>query len=349
MNPTFKIHITGIQKDFSEESSRQLLALLFNVPEDKLAPIFKTPLYTVKRGLDEKSVAKYEIALKECGCLCQIEEELKDVQKSFSEDTNIENKIKMIFCHNCGNKIPSSISNCPHCGAVQEISHRYTNPEDPIPQGVKGWSWGAFWLNWIWAIGNKTWIGLIALIPVVGLIMSIILGFKGREWAWKNNQWNDLEHFNSVQKKWSFWGWVFFGVSFFVVLMVTIILIGIPRYEEYKNSQSNSDETPVLILTPPQPTLNSDKPKNEIEKKITIGVIQEFVCGDYCYLTILSKDDNNTITFMGDGGAADSDGEVKKEFQNVELRILWHTEKIYIPEGQIFQMVNIIDNLEKVK
>ena len=52
---------------------------------------------------------------------------------------------------------------------------------------------------------------------------------------------------------------------------------------------------------------------------------------------------------MGDGGAADSDGEVKKEFQNVELRILWHTEKIYIPEGQIFQMVNIIDNLEKVK
>jgi len=31
-----------------------------------------------------------------------------------------------------------------------------------IPPGVKGWSWGAFLLNWIWAIGNQTWIGLLA-------------------------------------------------------------------------------------------------------------------------------------------------------------------------------------------
>ena len=35
----------------------------------------------------------------------------------------------------------------------------------PIPDGVKGWSWGAFLLNWIWAIGNSTWIGLLCLIP----------------------------------------------------------------------------------------------------------------------------------------------------------------------------------------
>jgi len=29
-----------------------------------------------------------------------------------------------------------------------------------IPEGVKGWSSGAFFLGWIWAIGNKTWMGL---------------------------------------------------------------------------------------------------------------------------------------------------------------------------------------------
>ena len=34
-----------------------------------------------------------------------------------------------------------------------------------IPPGVAGWSWGAFLLNWIWAIGNRTWIGLLALVP----------------------------------------------------------------------------------------------------------------------------------------------------------------------------------------
>ena len=31
--------------------------------------------------------------------------------------------------------------------------------------------------------------------------MTIILGLKGREWAWRNKKWDSLEHFNAVQKK----------------------------------------------------------------------------------------------------------------------------------------------------
>ncbi len=50
---------------------------------------------------------------------------------------------------------------------------------DAYPDGVKGWSWGAFLLNWIWALGNRTWIGLLALIPYVGIIMSVVLGRSG--------------------------------------------------------------------------------------------------------------------------------------------------------------------------
>lgn len=76
----------------------------------------------------------------------------------------------------------------------------------PPPPGVKGWSWGAFLLSWIWAIGNQTWIGLLALIPYVGFLVAIYLGIKGREMAWQNKHWNSVEHFNSVQRKWSIWG-----------------------------------------------------------------------------------------------------------------------------------------------
>jgi len=75
-----------------------------------------------------------------------------------------------------------------------------------IPDGVKGWSWGAFLLNWIWAIGNRTWIGLLCVVPYVGVVMLFVLGFKGREWAWQNCEWDDLEHFNRVQRRWSLWG-----------------------------------------------------------------------------------------------------------------------------------------------
>lgn len=93
-----------------------------------------------------------------------------------------------------------------------------------IPEGVKGWSSGAFFLNWIWSIGNKTWIGLLALVPFVGIVISIVLGFKGREWAWRNKEWKSVEHFNSVQKKWSIWALVIIIVPFLLAILAGLIL-----------------------------------------------------------------------------------------------------------------------------
>ena len=78
-------------------------------------------------------------------------------------------------------------------------------PDTMPPAGVKGWSWGAFFLNWIWAVFNKTWVGLACFIPVVGLFFTFYLGFKGRELAWRNKRWDSLERFNRVQRLWSVW------------------------------------------------------------------------------------------------------------------------------------------------
>lgn len=101
-----------------------------------------------------------------------------------------------------------------------------------IPDGIKGWSWGAFMLGWIWAIGNKTWIGLLAVVPYIGFVMSIVLGVKGREWAWQNKQWDSVEHFNKVQKRWSFWGVMLIGVA----LIGIVAAIAIPAYQDYVNA-----------------------------------------------------------------------------------------------------------------
>jgi len=76
----------------------------------------------------------------------------------------------------------------------------------PIPPEIRRWNWGAFLLNWIWGIGNNTFIALLTFIPVFGLIMPFVLGAKGNAWAWRNGRWESLEHFRRVQRRWAIWG-----------------------------------------------------------------------------------------------------------------------------------------------
>ncbi len=103
----------------------------------------------------------------------------------------------------------------------------------PIPEGVTGWSWGAFVLSWIWALGNRTWIGLIALIPYIGFIMAIVLGVKGKQWAWQNKKWESVEHFQKVQRRWSIVGFIIFMVMILGILAAVMI----PAYQGYVASK----------------------------------------------------------------------------------------------------------------
>ncbi|AUC94041.1 hypothetical protein CWS35_06865 [Bradyrhizobium sp. SK17] len=75
-----------------------------------------------------------------------------------------------------------------------------------IPEDINRWNWGAFLLNWIWGVGNNTYIALLTLVPLFGLAMLFILGAKGSAWAWRNGRWDSVEHFKRVQRKWAFWG-----------------------------------------------------------------------------------------------------------------------------------------------
>lgn len=113
---------------------------------------------------------------------------------------------------------------------VQEENTSGKGKGYPIPDGIKGWSWGAFLLNWIWALCNRTWIGLFCLMPYVGFVMSFALGFKGREWAWQNKRWDSVAHFQSVQRKWSMWGGILIGGIFGLGMLAAILLPLLDRY-----------------------------------------------------------------------------------------------------------------------
>ena len=95
-----------------------------------------------------------------------------------------------------------------------------------VPESVKGWGWGPFLMTWLWAIGNNVWIGLLALIPYLGFIMTIILGIKGREWAWQAKRWDSVKHFNKVQRNWAIAGLILLVVVIAITILITIAVIG---------------------------------------------------------------------------------------------------------------------------
>lgn len=141
-----------------------------------------------------------------------------------------------MFCSHCGAQMAPDAAFCSVCGrkagsdtppAVNLDKPGSPPPAAPdgIPDGVKGWSWGAFFLNGIWAIGNRTWIGLLAFVPYIGWLVAFWLGFKGREMAWKNRKWDSLEHFNRVQRRWSQWG---VGVMIAALILGVVATLAVP-------------------------------------------------------------------------------------------------------------------------
>lgn len=169
------------------------------------------------------------------------------------------------FCTHCGNEATPSAPYCPHCGTAQSTTARTgtsapiaspTPPttlaptvpsgKKPVPDGIRGWSWGAFLLHWIWAIGNKTWIGLLALIPYVGIVMMIVLGIKGREWAWQNKEWDSVEHFQRVQKQWNRWAFILLGASIFLGVLLGIGFILYEGRDEYTRADTHEETLATL-------------------------------------------------------------------------------------------------------
>ena len=107
---------------------------------------------------------------------------------------------------------PPSVSSVP--------STNTSGTSGPVPEEIKGWNWGAFWLHFIWGIAHNVWIALLALcLPV---IWQIVLGIKGSEWAWQQRQFDSVEQFKQTQAVWSKWGWII-GILWVIVIGPVIL------------------------------------------------------------------------------------------------------------------------------
>jgi predicted PurR-regulated permease PerM len=98
-----------------------------------------------------------------------------------------------------------------------------------VPQEITGWNWGAFIFSWLWGLFNGTYIALLSLIPYVGIIMVIILGIKGNEWAWRYKHWDNVEHFKKVQRKWAIAALILIGIAILGIIAAIMIPMLVKR------------------------------------------------------------------------------------------------------------------------
>ncbi len=85
------------------------------------------------------------------------------------------------------------------------------NTREQVPDEIVGWNWGAFLVPWFWLWTNEVWVGFLCLVPPMGWIMTIALGAKGNEWAWKSRRWRSVAHFKAHQRVWTIAGFILWG------------------------------------------------------------------------------------------------------------------------------------------
>ncbi len=116
-----------------------------------------------------------------------------------------------------------------------------------VPPEVDRWNWGAFLLNWIWGIGNNTFIALLMFVPFVNFVMPFVLGAKGSSWAWRNKRWKSVEDFKRVQRKWALWSLIVFPVAIALFIGMLASMKDSDAYQlGVSRLQSNSDAIALL-------------------------------------------------------------------------------------------------------
>jgi len=140
-----------------------------------------------------------------------------------------------------------------------------------VPAEIDRWNWGAFLLNWIWGVGNNTYIALLMFVPFVNFIMPIVLGVKGSAWAWQNKEWESIDHFKAAQKKWAIWS----GIVYVCLIaasagLVFIAMLSMKDSDAFKlaESQFESSQQALDVIGKP---FSTSLPSGSIETSEPTG------------------------------------------------------------------------------
>lgn len=161
---------------------------------------------------------------------------------------------------------------CYYC-AFNKAVHIMTS----TTPNLKRWNWGAFFLTWVWGIGNRTYLGFLAFLGVVVIAtfkailinylpslthgflfpalniltllfmiaIHVLHGLFGSRWSWENKDWKSVAAFKRAQTIWGvigFLGWIAFIAGFVAIFTAAT------NSKTYKESIAIAKFSPSLQL-----------------------------------------------------------------------------------------------------
>jgi serine/threonine protein kinase len=143
-------------------------------------------------------------------------------------------------------------------------SGSFANPQPnqlghPLPPELDRWNWGAAMLPGLWSINNRVWIGLIAwtcllTCGISWVVIAILLGARGNQWAWRSRSWQSVEAFKANQRAWSTAGIVVWGIyAALLTLLVTVGSLTPSSTDQTASNLPSSEANSTNLFGSPEP------------------------------------------------------------------------------------------------
>ncbi len=109
-------------------------------------------------------------------------------------------------------------------------------------QYIESWSWSAFFVPFVWALGNKLYLwALGTFVPIFNIYVWIMLASKGRKMAWAKGGWGSFDFFKKRQK---IMMWVIIGLSIvYLVFSIAMTYFASTKQPTYNNTTANDLST----------------------------------------------------------------------------------------------------------
>jgi hypothetical protein len=95
-----------------------------------------------------------------------------------------------------------------------------------------------------------------------------MLLFKGREWAWQNKQWDSVEHFNRVQRKWAKAGVILLCIPLVLGIVAAIL---IPMYATEGNGEMRAVDMPPPVEQSAEPAATQPTPETTVIASVPVA------------------------------------------------------------------------------